>query len=206
MNAEETQRLLELSREAEWAFPTSFSNSAIVGGSEGWVERLSAERPAFARAAHVLVERGNEEAATELAANVWRLWLMAGDRAGGRAFLASVLDAGARRPSRARALALYGDALLAIKQGDVEGSRERAQEALDVATVVDDAEGKVLGLLGLSRVVAEERDCERARSLAHRARELARGLKPAMSQAPLHMLAQSVRMSGDHEGAAPLFE
>jgi tetratricopeptide (TPR) repeat protein len=153
-----------------------------------------------------LEERGNEQTAAELAANVWRLWLMAGDRAGGRAFLASVLDAGARRPSRARALALYGDALLAIKQGDVEGSRERAQEALDVATVVDDAEGKVLGLLGLSRVVAEERDYERARSLAHRARELARGLKPAMSQAPLHMLAQSVRMSGDHEGAAPLFE
>jgi hypothetical protein len=38
MNAEETQRLLELSREGEWAFPTSFSNSAIVGpGSDGWV-------------------------------------------------------------------------------------------------------------------------------------------------------------------------
>jgi tetratricopeptide (TPR) repeat protein len=55
-------------------------------------------------------------------------------------------------------------------------------------------------------VAFEERDYERARSPAHEARELALGLEPAMSQAPLHMLAQSLRMSGDHEGAAPLFE
>lgn len=207
MNNQEAQRLLELSREAEWAFPTSFSNSNLVHpGGETWLERVSAERPAFAEAAAFLALSGDEEDAVELAANVWRLWLLVPDLGGGRSFLALVLEAGTGRPSRPRALALYGDALFAIKQGDLEASRARAQAALEVATEVGDAEGKVLGLLGLSRVAFEDGDHERARSFAEEARELARGLEPAMEQAPLHMLAQSVRASGDRDRAAPLFE
>ena len=207
MNTEEAERFLKLSREANWAFPTSFSNSAIVRpGGEVWVERLSAERPAFAQAARVLVRSGDEDAAAELAANVWRLWLMANDLDGGRALLASVLDAGTPIPSRARALALYGDALFAIKQGKLVESRDRAQAALDAATETGDLDGRVLGLLGLSRATFEQGDITGARSFAAEARELARGLEPAMSQAPLHMLAQSVRASGDLDDAASLFE
>jgi tetratricopeptide (TPR) repeat protein len=210
MSTDEAAALLELSRRAEWAFPTSFSNTAIVRpGAEVWLEPMSAERPAFAEAATTLMANGDEHGAAELGANVWRLWLMAGDLEGGRAFLSSVLDRGTgrpTRPTRPRALAMYGDALLAIKQGDREGSRERARAALETATEVEDDEGKVLGLLGLSRVAFEDGDFPLARSFAERSRELARGLGPAMSQAPLHMLAQSIRMSGDDELAAELFE
>lgn len=207
MSDDEAAALLELSRRAEWAFPTSFSNTAIVRpGAEAWLEPMSAERPALAEAATTLMANGDELGAAELAAIVWRLWLMAGDIAGGRAFLSSVLDQGTGRPTRPRALALYGDALLAIKQGDREGSRDRARAALETATEVEDDEGKVLGLLGLCRVAFEDGDFFLARSFAERSRELARGLAPAMSQAPLHMLAQSIRMSGDDELAAELLQ
>ncbi len=207
MTVEEAERLLALSRLAEWAFPTSFSSSILVlPGADEWVELLASRRDGFARAARFFVDEGREDAAAELAANVWRLWLLGRDLDGGRAFLSIVLDGGAARPSRASALALYADALLAIKQGDLEASRRRSQAALDVATEVDDLEGKVLGLLGLSRVAFEEGRFDRARSYAAEAFELAGALDPAMRQAPLHMLAQAERQSGQDDRAAALFE
>jgi len=187
MNQAEARRLLALSGEAEWAFPTSFANSIpLRGGDSRWIDRLSAQREALAQAARFLVDEGDEDAAVELAANVWRLWLRERDIDGGRGFLASALDVGTARPSPARALALYGDALLAIKQGDLEGSRRRSQSALDVATEIADPTGQVLGLVGLSRVAFESGEFERARSLAAEARRRAEGLDPAMSQAPLN--------------------
>lgn len=205
MDRAEATRLLELSRRAEWSFPTSYSNSRLVrAGTDQWVPDLAAQQDAFDAAAQFLVEE-RDEAAAELAANVWRLWMMAGDIGGARAFLAPVVNTSSSTASRYRAQALYGDALLAIKQGAREASRERAQAALDVATMAADPEGQVLGLLGLSRVAFDEGDYEAARSLAAGARERAQGLDLAMQQAPLHMLAQSRRLLGDDDGAAALF-
>lgn len=82
--------------------------SAKDAGS--WLARVVSDPRSFVDAARFLIENGEEEAATELAANVWRLWITcrATLRAGG-AFLAAVLQAGEGKPSRARALALYGD-------------------------------------------------------------------------------------------------
>jgi tetratricopeptide (TPR) repeat protein len=157
-------------------------------------------------AARFLVERGDQEDATELAANVWRLWMVSRDVEGGRAFLAPVLDAGAAEPTRARALALYGDALFAFWQGDRAGTRTRSEEALAVATAVADAEALALAHLALSRVAFGESEYERACDLGVLAREHARGREPALGQAPLHAHAQGTRMTGDYDRAAALFE
>jgi tetratricopeptide (TPR) repeat protein len=206
LTREEAERLLALSREADWAFPTSLSSSILVRPDAGpWLERLAPQRDAFGEAASTLIEVGDEDAAAELAANVWRLWLMAGDIAGGRTFLAAVLDGGAGKPSRARALALYGDGLLAFKQGAREESRKRNEAALDAAREVEDDEAKALALLGLSRVAFLDGDFERGRSLAAEAREFTREMDPSMAQAPLHMLAQGTRFTGDYDQAAALF-
>jgi hypothetical protein len=61
--------------------------------------------------------------AIEIAASVWRLWVLANDDNGGRRFLARVLDEGPRKPTKARALALYGDSLFAIRLGKTNESR-----------------------------------------------------------------------------------
>jgi tetratricopeptide (TPR) repeat protein len=127
------------------------------------------------------------------------------DVEGGRAFLAPVLDGGTAEPTRARALALYGDSLFAFWQGDLEATRRRSQEALTAATAAAD-EALVLAHLALSRVAFGEREYERARDLALRAREHAHGLAPALGQAPLHAHAQGTRMTGDYDRAAALFE
>jgi tetratricopeptide (TPR) repeat protein len=152
------------------------------------------------------MEHGDEESAVAIASNAWRLWVVARDVGGGRAFLASVLDKGEKKQSRARSLALYGDALLAFKQGKIEESRRRSQAALDEALAVNDREALTLAYLAASRVAFEDGDYAKSLTLAVKAREFARSLDPAMGQAPLFLHAQATRMTGDYEKAAGLFE
>jgi tetratricopeptide (TPR) repeat protein len=130
---------------------------------------------------------------------------VARDVAGGRAFLGGILDRAAKLPSSARALALYGDGLLAFWQGAHEDSRRRNEAALEAARASGDAEALALAHLGLSRVALDDGDYERSQALAIEARRHARRLGPAMGQAPLHLHAQSTRLAGDYDRAAELF-
>jgi tetratricopeptide (TPR) repeat protein len=207
MSDEKARHLLALSHELHWAFPSSQGTPIIKGlATSQQVEQAAQERESYANAARVLFDSGDEEGAVELAANAWRLWIVARDDAGGRAFLASVLDKGGKRPWRARSLALYGDALMAFRQGKVEESRQRSQAALEAALVVNDSEALTLANLALSRIAFEDGDYAQALALAVRAREFARSLGPAMGQAPLFLHAQATRMTGDHDQASGLFE
>jgi tetratricopeptide (TPR) repeat protein len=200
----EARRLLELSGKVEWSFPSSSGRPA--SSDARWLERLLAERTSFPIAARQLIEVGEHEAALEIAANTWRLWIAARDISGGRAFLADVFERTEGSHSRARALALYGDGLFAFWAGDHNGSLERNEEALAIAKSLDDPEGLALANLGLARVALEQGEHERARSLASSARGLAAPLGAAMGQAPLHIHAQATRMAGDYDEAAALFQ
>ena len=120
ISLEEARRLLERSREVRWRFPTS-SGSPVLAEQDAWAEQLLSERASFAAAARLLLESGDNQEATELAANVWRLWVLARDPLGGRAFLATVLDSREEEPSRARALALYGGRAPRIHGGRAGG-------------------------------------------------------------------------------------
>src|SRR5207253_3164715 len=109
MTREEAERLLSLAREARFIGPAA----------PAWVERLASMREEFVEAARFLTSKGEEDAAADLAANVWRLWLRVGDVAGGRRLLAAALDVGRQQGcSRSRALALYGDGVLAFRAGE----------------------------------------------------------------------------------------
>jgi len=182
MSEEKARHLLELSRALRWEFPSSQGSPIIRGQAASRdVEQATRERESYSNAARVLLEKGDEEGAIEIAANAWRLWIVARDLDGGRAFLASVLEKDEKNPSRARSLALYGDALLAFRQGKIEESRQRSQAALDAALVVNDREALTLAYLALS-------------------------LDPAMGQAPLFLHASATRLIGDYDQAAALFE
>ena len=204
---EQARRLLALSRQLQWAFPSSQGTPIINGQPTSRpVEQAVQEREAFANAARVLLEKGDEESAVEIASNTWRLWILARDLSGGRVFLASVLDKGERKQSRARSLALYGDALLAFRQGKIEESRQRSQAALDAALVVNDQEALTLAYLGRSRVAFADGDYAQSLTLAVKARESARNLDLAMGQAPLFLHASATRMMCNYDQAAALFE
>ena len=207
MSDEKARRLLALSRELHWAFPSSQGTPIIKGNptSEN-VEQVVPERESYANAARDLLDKGDEEGAVEIAANAWRLWRIARDVPRGRAFLASILDKGEKKPSRARSLALYGDALFAFIQGNIEESRQRSQAALDAALVASDPEALTLSYLALSRVAFDEGDYPKSLGLAVKARESARYQDPALGQAPLFLQASATRMTGDYDRAAALFE
>lgn len=195
MTRGEAERLLALAREAK----------VIGSDAPKWVERLGPEREELVEAARFLAENGEEEAAAELAANVWRLWLVSGDVSGGRQLLAAALDVGEGRPSRARALALYGAGSLAFRAGAQTESRDRNEAALEAARAVGDREAEALALVGLSRVAFRDGNYARVRLLAAEARELTRDLDAAAGAAPLHMLAAGTRLAGDHDEAVELY-
>src|SRR5712692_2586286 len=207
MTDEKARHLLALSRELHWAFPSSQGAPIIKGQATSQrVEQAVQERESYVNAARVLLENRDEEGAVEIASNVWRLWIVARDLRGGRAFLAAVLDKGEKKPSQARSLALYGDDLLAFHEAKIEESRQRSQAALDAALAVNDQEALTLAYLGLSRVAFADGDYARSLTLAVKARESAHNLDPAMGQAPLFLHASATRLTGNYDQAAALFE
>lgn len=195
MTREAADRLFALAREAKLVGPDAAR----------WVKRLAPDREKFVEAARFLAENGEEEAAAELAANVWRLWLISGDLSGGRRLLAAALEVSEGKPSRARALALYGDGALAFRAGAQAESKARNEAALYAARSVNDREAEALALVGLSRVAFRDGDYARVRSLAAEARELTRGLNAAAGVAPLHLLAAGTRLAGHYDEAIALY-
>ena len=170
-----------------------------------WTDRLVPKRESFTTAIEVLVRNGFEDEAVETAANMWRLWMIARDMAGGRKFLDTVLGVTKKKLSRSRALALYGNGLFMFHQRKLEESQKYNQEALEIAEKINDREALALANLGLSRVAYEQGNYVEARSLAAKALELTRGLDPSLGQAPLFMDALSTRMLADYDTAADLF-
>jgi tetratricopeptide (TPR) repeat protein len=146
------------------------------------------------------------EAATELGARAWRLWMAARDISGGREFLAEVLSRPDAPRSRWRALALYGDGLFAYRQGDSDALFARNEEALAVAEENADDEALALAHLGMSRALLGRGEHEQARRHAVLAQEHASRVGEAFGQAPLHMEAQAARVAGNYDDAATLFE
>ena len=194
MTTAEAERLLELSREADFLGPDAAR----------WLERLSAERGALENAVRALAESGDAERACELAANVWRLWLMKGDLEGGRALLATALGLDGP-PSRDRVRALYADGVLAFREGNQAESKERNEAALAEAQQIGDDEGRSLALVGLSRVALRDGDYGRVRTLSTEARELARPLGAGAEAMPLHLLAAGTRLDGELDAAVELY-
>lgn len=204
MTIQEADCLVALSREARWSYPTSQGRPVKWDKREEWVERLVREQGSFADAARVLIDNGRDDLAVEVAANVWRLWILSRDDAGGRQFLATILEK-TGKGSRARALALYGDGLFAFRLGKIGESRKRNEATLRIAEQVKDHEAETLAHLGLSRVDFEEGNYQSALFHASKARKLSHGLDLSLGQAPLFMEAQSRRMLGNYNEAASLF-
>lgn len=99
------------------------------------------EQGRFTRAATVLIENAREDMAVEMAANVWRLWILFRGIGGGHHFLATVLDkTETGKTSLNRALALYGGGRFVFREGRLEESRKKNEEALRIAQLIGDSE------------------------------------------------------------------
>lgn len=207
MKVQEASRLAAMSRQARWDYPSSQGRPIEWDKQPEWLDTLIREQSSFVEAAKTLMENGQADLAVEMAANVWRLWILSRDVEEGRKFLATILDEGkARRATKSRALSLYGDGLFALRQGKIKESRNRNEDALKIAEQIKDPESESLSHLGLSKVDFEEGNYQSALFHASKARKLVSGLTEALGQGPLFMQAQSTRMLGDYGKAATLFQ
>jgi ATP/maltotriose-dependent transcriptional regulator MalT len=204
MNLDQATNLLALSRQVRWDFPTS-QGPPVKDMSDKGIQEMIENRESFVDAPIFLADNGETEKAAELAANIWRLWIIIGDSDSGRQFVDRILDKTSKKISRVRALVLYGAGVMAFRQGELEESKKRNQEALVIGEKTRDAEASGLAHLGMSRIAFEEGSFESALTHAVKARELLGGMAPGFGQAPLFMHAQSVRMLRDYDGAAQLF-
>jgi len=195
VDRETAERLLAVARKAQMA----------GADAADWVQRLTPMRQELGDAVNFLVQTGEVEESLEIVSRLWRLWLLNGDIEGGRRVLSSALDAGERRPTRARSLALYGIGVLDFRAGEMAESKNRNEEGLRVARAIGDREAEALALVGLSRVALRDRDYARVRSLASQARDLTMGLEPAAGVWPLHLLATGTRLAGEYDEARRLY-
>lgn len=205
MTDDAARSLLNLSRSARWRYPTS-SGRPVGDVDAAWVGPLADRQSSLIDAARYLLARGEGGGALEIAANIWRLWMISRKLDDGRVFLSLVLDHPAARISSSfRSAVLYGDGLLAFWTGKLDESIARNELALQIAQENGDARSLVLANVGLSRAVIDTGDIERSRTLALSARQYARGLDLSWEQAPLHMHAQAARSLSDYDQAAALF-
>ena len=200
------EQLLILSREATWTFPSS-SGRPLPKILPEWFARVSSERNSFVKAVSNLLKTGNYDSAFEIAANVWRLWIIDGDDLGGSEFLNMTLKHISKvKQPHLQAMVLYGASLFDFRLGNIESSRKRSIAALNAALTGRNVEAELLALLALSRVDLEEGNSKSAINHSLQSLQLSKDFSPALGQSPLHILAQATRLSGNLEEASRLFQ
>lgn len=202
----EMNDLIALAAGIRWPWPTS-GGTPIREGHPDYdkAKMLVADRDKLVSAVTRLLSEGELKKAVKLAADSWRVWLVARDPAGGRAFLAPVLGNHTQLNSADHAYVLYGDGLLALWQGNAAESRASNDEALEIALDTGDQRALVLAHLGIARVEVDHGDAERAMIHVLESRLHVQDLGPEWDQAPLFIHAQVCRKMKDFESAASLF-
>ena len=133
------------------------SFAPLYSGARGtWMATLSVEASNLQAAlAWCLGADGDADTGLRLAGALGRFWYFTGRLNQGRAWLATALaSAPGRRPTPARARALYSAAKLAWALGDFATAARHAEDGLALAATVDDerARGEHLTLVGYTRM------------------------------------------------------
>ncbi len=147
----------------------------LTGSPKAWLDRLEAENDNIRTALDYLEASGDGEAMQRLCGALWRFWTIRSHVTEGRRRLEAALDAESNA-TIARAKALNGATVMALETGDRVAARLRAQEAVDLHRVVDDAWGEAISLGLLGNVHADERDFQGAQRLFEAAWERHRQL------------------------------
>ena len=173
-----------------------------------WLHRLAAEydnlRAAMEWAAS---ETDSAHELLQLAADLWRFWLVRGHWTEGREWLARALAANTatRDATMARALGAAGD--LATEQGDHEAASPLLAASLELWQEVDEAEGiaKALNQLGILARARFEYDASRGLFVDALAIRRSTGNRRGMAVS-LRNLGVLAFLQQDHETARALYE
>lgn len=161
------EHYLALAREAE---------TELTGPEQArWLERLEAEHDNFRAALDWAEREGEPSLGLELAAALWRFWVVRGHMREGRERLERLL-ALQRGEARSRARALSGFGTLLHELGEAVAARERLEASLRLWREAGDERGVATVLNDLSWVATQLGDFGAARALAEEALALHRAL------------------------------
>lgn len=165
MTARHTAAFLALAEAAE---------PHLVGSQDelAWWARLRAEEDNLRAALQWALDAGEGETGLRLAGALWQFWNLSNNYGEGRAWLAALLAAPAVASPRARARALNGLAMLALRQADNDAAAMTADASLALFLSLDDRWGMARALLTVGNV-ASLGSGEYARAIAHYGEALA---------------------------------
>ena len=183
---------------------------ALAGPEQvAWLERLEREHDNIRAALGWLMEEGEAERGSRLAAALLRFWWFRGHLAEGRAQLEGLLDLHPAAPIRdeTRAKALHALGILIYRHTNYAGdgwtvARSRLEESLEIYRRLGDEPGVAAVLRELGPIVAELGDLAAARSHLDESLEIGRrsGHEPGIARTLLY-LGVSCLTGCDHPSA-----
>lgn len=157
----------ETLREQHRAWCLDLTQRAAAGlvspDPSGWLDRLEAAQDDIRAALDWSLRRQEGEVALDLAAPIWRFWLLHGYLSEGRRWLEQALAATATDgTTHSRAEASLGAGVLALYQADYGRARELCETCIEYWTALSNRRGVGFGLLTLANVTSEMGDYEAA--------------------------------------------
>jgi non-specific serine/threonine protein kinase len=172
---------------------------------EAWYDRLEREESELEAALEVACQ-SDPRIGLDAAPLLQRFWFARGRLDRGRRWVERLLNAADEEPTPERAQGLAAAAGLAFRQGDNDVTKQRAQQALDVARAVDRQDVEVEALLALARAGLRDEDPNAVRLHALEARKIALDLTDEDRElSAIHHLAEGARMAGDLDEARTLY-
>ncbi|HUQ17830.1 MAG TPA: hypothetical protein VM070_08580 [Candidatus Saccharimonadales bacterium] len=187
------------------------ATSGLRDDGAEWGPRLDAATERIAAALQWTVDHATDPQSAErgmrIATALHGYWLRHGQLPIARSWLVQLLAApGAQARTAMRARALNAAGQVAFRQGERDVAHARFQEALGLATELQETTAVVAAITNLARIALRDGDAPAVRRLAAQARERAASLDdPAAGLGPLHLLAAGTRMAGELEAAKILY-
>ncbi|MGI8855601.1 MAG: ATP-binding protein [Thermomicrobiales bacterium] len=187
---------------------TAVETDAVGEMHARWLIRLDAEHDNLRAALACAQEQGEPEIGLRLAAALWDFWYTRGYLREGRAWIETMLalDHAHVAPADARAVALRGAAILALRQGDIPAAEAHARASVAAFRAMDDRRGMASAFNILGNAAFERNDYQEAIA-RHRdglALRRATGDRRGISGL-LGNLGRTSRFLGDYENAASYY-
>jgi predicted ATPase/Tfp pilus assembly protein PilF len=177
-------------------------------GAREWLDRLDAEHANVRAALEHLLESGDADGALRLSGAIWLYWQTRGHWTEGRRFLTAAVALGADLEPERLVDSLWGGALLALWQGDIDEGEQLASRLLEISKTAAEQERVYSVAIHLLAIVATSRgDRDRAFALLEESLALGRrGGDQWLLSIALNNLGVMLAGEGDYERAAELFE
>jgi predicted ATPase len=175
-------------------------------GADPWHDRLESEYGNLRAALDYADGSGETELGMRIAGAIAEFWDQRAHHTEALLRYANLLDSDTR-PTPARAKALHGASMMAIKSNDPQTALRWQEEALSLHRQFGDKRGTAIALWGLGYLRVEDGHYALARELLRESIELLQEVGDDVSTAwATRTLAFSYFQPGDHDQARPLYE